>query len=153
MRIGPGKPEQTLSSDTKRAHLKLSGGAGLIPAAAAAVEHFAEEAGLEESVRRGLVEACEQVCGDALSRAEGEEGALEVVIEQFPDRIEIGISHPSVSGPAVGLDTFLGTAMGPAEGVGVSLMTRVDRVRYDTIGQTSRMILVKYLPGAKKRAN
>ena len=133
--------------------MKIIGGAGLIPAAAAAVEHFAEEAGLEESVRDGLIAACEQVCGDALDRQEGEEGALEVVIEQFPDRIEIGILHPSVSGPAVGLDTFLGTATGPADGVGASLLTRVDRVRYDTVGQTSRMILVKYLPGAKKSAN
>ena len=142
-----------MSSDTKSAHLKIIGGAGLIPAAAAAVEHFAEEAGLEESVRDGLIAACEKVCGDALDRQEGEEGALEVVIEQFPDRIEIGILHPSVSGPAVGLDTFLGTATGPADGVGASLLTRVDRVRYDTVGQTSRMILVKYLPGAKKSAN
>jgi hypothetical protein len=142
-----------LSSDPKRAHLKLTGGSGLIPAAGAAVEHFAEEAGLEESVQLGLVAACEQVCGDALSRVEGEEGALEVTIEQFPDRIEIAICHPSVSGPAVGLDTFLGTATGPSESSGISLLTRVDRVRYDTVGQVSRMVLVKYLPGAKKRAN
>jgi hypothetical protein len=142
-----------LSPDSKRAHLKLTGGAGLIPAAAAAVEHFAEEAGLEESAQLGLVAACEQVCGEALSLAEGEEAALEVIIEQFPDRIEIGISHPSVSGPAVGLDTFLGSATGPAENSGISLLTRVDRVRYDMVGQVSRMVLVKYLPGAKKRAN
>lgn len=142
-----------MSGETKRALLKLNGGAGLIQAASAAVEHFAEEAGLPESARDGLVVACEQVCGDALDRAEGNDGALEVTIEQFSDRIEIGIAHPSLSGPAVGLDSFLGTATGPAESVGVNLLTRVDRVRYDTIGQTSRMILVKYLPGAKKQAN
>jgi len=153
MRSGPGEPRQKLSFDTKSAHLKLVGGAGLIPAAAAAVEHFAEEAGLDESVSEGLVAACEQVCSDALGRLEGEGGVLEVAIEQFPDRIEIGILHPSTSGPAVGLDTFLGTATGSADGIGASLLTRVDRVRYDTVGQTSRMILVKYLPGAHKTAN
>ncbi|HKM89370.1 MAG TPA: hypothetical protein VJX29_02055 [Candidatus Acidoferrales bacterium] len=142
-----------MSGESKRAHLKLSGGAGLIQAAAAAVEHFAEEAGLAESARRGLVAACEKVCGDALDRAESNEGALEVTVEQFPDRIEIGISHPSLIGPAVGLDSFLGTATGSAESAGVSLLTRVDRVRYDIVGQVSRMILVKYLPGAKKQAN
>jgi hypothetical protein len=142
-----------VSGEAKRAQLKLSGGAGLIPAASAAAEHFAEEAGLDESSSAALVEACEQICGEALSHAEASEGPLEVVIEQFPDRIEIGVAHPSVSGPAVGLDAFLGTAGGPASGTGASLLSRVDRVRYETVGQTSRMILVKYLPGAKKRAN
>jgi hypothetical protein len=133
--------------------LKLFGGLGLFPVAAAAVEHFAEEANLDESARSNLIAACEQVCGDALRRAETEEGALEVIIEQFPDRIEVGIAHPGVIGPAVGLDAFLGIATGNAEAPGTSLLSRVDRVRYETIGQVSRMILVKYLPGAKKRAN
>jgi len=142
-----------VNEESKRAQLKLTGGPGLIPAAAAAVEHFAQEAGLDESVQRGLVTACEQVCGDALSRAEPGEGALDVVIDHFPDRIEIAISHPALTGPAVGLDSFLGSASGPAEGVGATLMIHVDRVRYDTVGQASRMVLVKYLPGAKKRAN
>jgi hypothetical protein len=142
-----------VSEETKRAHLKLSGGAGLIPAAAAATEHFAEEAGLDDSTSSNLVAACEQVCGDALLRAEGSEGTLEVIIEQFPDRIEISVAHPSVSGPAIGLDAFLGPATGPSATSGASLLSRVDRVRYETVGQASRMILVKYLPGAKKRAN
>lgn len=142
-----------MSEEIKRALLKLTGGAGLFPAAAAALEHFAEEAGLNESAMRGLVAACEQVCGDALRRAETEEGALEVTIEQFPDRIEIGIAHPGVVGPAVGLDAFLGGAAGPSEAAGANLLSRVDRVRYETVGQVSRMILVKYLPGAKTRAN
>jgi hypothetical protein len=99
------------------------------------------------------VAACEQVCADALRRAETEEGALEVTIEQFPDRLEIGIAHPGVVGPAVGLDAFLGGAAGSSEAVGASLLSRVDRVRYETVGQVSRMILVKYLTGAKTHAN
>ena len=142
-----------MSEESKRAHLKLSGGASLFPAAAAALEHFAEGASLDETARRNLVAACEQVCEDALRRAGNDEGALEVTIDQFPDRIEIGISHPGVVGPAVGLDEFLGAATGPASASGANLLSRVDRVRYETIGQVSRMILVKYLPGAKKRAN
>jgi len=142
-----------VSEETKRAQLKLSGGAGLIPAASAATEHFAEEAGLDEPTRGALVAACEQVCGDALLRAESKEGTLDVTIDQFPDRIEISIAHPSVSGPAIGLDSFLGAATGPSGTTGAMLLSRVDRVRYETVGQASRMILVKYLPGAKKRAN
>ena len=141
-----------LSGESKRAHLKLTGGAGLIPAAAAAAEHFAEEAGLDERARVALVEACEQVCGDALQRAETSEGTLEVILDQMADRIEISIAHPSVSEPAIGLDAFIGSAQGPT-GAGASLLARVDRVRYETVGQASRMILVKYLPGAKKSAN
>lgn len=142
-----------MSEETKRAQLKLSGGPGLFPAAAAALEHFAEEADLDESASRSLVLACEQVCGDALRRAGPEEGALEVTIEQFPDRIEISIAHPGVEGPAVGLDAFLGGVAGDPATSGASLLSRVDRVRYETVGQVSRMILVKYLPGAKTRAN
>lgn len=142
-----------MSEEIKRAQLKLSGGAGLFTAAAAALEHFSEEAGLDDTAKRNLVAACEQVCGDALRRAETEEGALEVTIEKFPDRIEIGIAHPGVVGPAVGLDAFLGSAGGSSDSSGASLLSRVDRVRYETVGQVSRMILVKYLPGAKTRAN
>ncbi len=142
-----------MSEESKRAHLKLSGGAGLFTAAAAALEHFAEEANLGEDAAGALVAACEQVCADALRRAGPEEGTLEVSIEQFPDRLEVGIAHPGVVGPAVGLDAFLGTASTPGDAPGISLLSRVDRVRYETVGQVSRMILVKYLPGAKIRAN
>ena len=142
-----------MSEETKRAQLKLTGGAGVFPAAAAALEHFAEEANLAEPAMRALVAACEQVCGDALRRAGTEEGALEVSIEQFPDRIEVGIAHSGVVGPAVGLDAFLGSAAGQDQAAGANLLSRVDRVRYETVGQVSRMILVKYLPSAKTRAN
>jgi hypothetical protein len=142
-----------VSGETKRAHIKLSGSADLISAAAAAVEHFAEEAGLDVATQRNLMGACEQVCGDALRGAENSVGTLEVSVEQHSDRLEIAVAHPSLTGPAVGLDSFLGSAGGGAAPSGISLMERVDRVRYDTAGQGSRMILVKYLPGAKKQAN
>jgi hypothetical protein len=142
-----------VSAESKWAQLKLSGGLVLFPAAAAALEHFAEDAALGESDRQNLVSACEQVCGDALRRAGTDEGALELTIVQYPDRIEIGIAHPGVTGPAIGLDTFLGAASGSEDSTGVSLLSRVDRVKYETSGQVSRMILVKYLPGAKTRAN
>ena len=142
-----------MSGDVKCAQIKLCGGPELIPAAAAAVEHFAEEAGLDEGVQNDLMTACEQVCGDAMRGADGEGATLEVTVEHYPDRLEISIAHPSLTEPAVGLDSFLGSAGGGEEPSGISLMTRVDRVRYDSAGQGSRMILVKYLPGAKKQAN
>lgn len=142
-----------MSGDIKRALIKLSGGPELIPAAAAAVEHFAEEAGLDEAVQHGLITACEQVCSDALRNGDGEGRTLEVTVEHHPDRLEIAVAHPSLTGPAVGLDTFLGKVGAGNESSGISLMARVDRVRYDSAGQGSRMILVKYLPGAKKQAN
>lgn len=146
-----------MSDETKRAHLKLTGGPALIPAAAAAAEHFAEEAGLDEQSRAALVEACEQVCGDAFDHVAGSNGPLEVILDKLPDRIEISITHPSSGGPAIGLDAFIGGGSGgqgsKATAAGAALLTRVDRVRYETAGQISRMILVKYLPGAKKRAN
>jgi len=142
-----------VSADNKRAHLKFTGDGALFPAAAAAVQHFAEDAKLPESDRTALIAACEQVFGDALRRAETPETALEVTIERFPDRLEIAIAHAGLSGPAVGLDSFLGAAAGPAEAASVALLSRVDRVKYETAGQLSRMILVKYLPGAKSRAN
>ena len=140
-----------MNTESKRAQLKLSGGPELIAAAAAAVEHFAQEAGLEEAVQSDLMAACEQVCSDALRSAESESGTLEVVIEHHTDRLEISVAHPSLNGPAVGLDSFLGSSGGDASGIG--LMKRVDRVRYDSAGSGSRMVLVKYLPGAKKQAN
>lgn len=142
-----------MSGESKRALIKLSGGPELISAAAAAVEHFAEEAGLDEASQSNLMAACELVCGDALRNGESETAILEVTVEQHADRIEVSVAHPSLTGPAVGLDTFLGSAGVGSQSSGLSLMARVDRVRYDTAGQGSRMVLVKYLPGAKKQAN
>jgi len=142
-----------VSAHSKWAQLRFSGDGGLFPAAAAALEHFAEDAKLSEPDRTALIAACEQVYGDALSRADSPDGVLEVTIEQFPDRLEVSISHPGVTGPAIGLDTFLGPASGSEDSAGVHLLSRVDRVKYDTSGQASRMTLVKYLPGAKARAN
>jgi hypothetical protein len=96
------------------------------------------------------MEAIQQVCTEALRQMGSKERALDVTVEQFADRIEIAVAHASIEGPVVGLDSFLGPGAGAA---GSALLAKVDRVRYDSSGKVSRMILVKYLPGGGKPAN
>jgi hypothetical protein len=70
-----------------------------------------------------------------------------MVIEDFPDRVQVTIEHSGESKPTAGLDTFVsGGSKDHAGGkISASLQdTRVDRVQYDTHEGRSRMTLIKY---------
>jgi hypothetical protein len=69
-----------------------------------------------------------------------------MVIEDFPDRVQVTIEHSGESKPSAGLDTFVSGSNDRASGkISASLQdTRVDRVQYDTHEGRSRMTLIKY---------
>ncbi len=70
---------------------------------------------------------------------------VDVAVVEFPDRLEIRISHSGDSAPAIGLDAFLGAAGSGNPSAGAGLMGLVDRMQYDTEGSVSRLRLIKYL--------
>ena len=74
-----------------------------------------------------------------------------MVVEDFPDRVQITIEHSGEAVPTAGLDSFVGGGKaGVAAGISNSLQdTRVDRVQYDTHEGRSRMTLIKYRDGRK----
>jgi hypothetical protein len=113
-----------------------------------AVRFQALQAGLDEQACGEFAGAYEDVCQKALSQFTDPERGLEVTLETFPDRIEIGIHCHGQNMPAIGLETFAGTDVqgGGVEGLnGLELLLRVDRVLYNTEQGTARTTLVKYL--------
>ena len=71
-----------------------------------------------------------------------------MVIEDFPDRVQVTIEHSGECKPTAGLDTFVGGGSKDGSRRGKSAHslqdTRVDRVQYDTHEGRSRMTLIKY---------
>ncbi len=142
-------PTQThVSADTKRVTMRLPADAHLVGAVTGAVEHFAQEAGLDEPVQKQLMSAAEQACLDTFQRAESPSAPIDVTVEEFPDRLEIRISYSGDSAPAIGLDAFVAAPGKANSAPGAGLMELVDRVQYDTEGAVSRLRLIKYLSSA-----
>jgi hypothetical protein len=130
--------------------MKITGDPRLVGAVIAAIEHFAQGAGLDEAAQRQLVSAAEHACLETFGQLESKDTPVEVLIEHHPDRLEILFAHAASQAPAIGLDSFLGAAGATGPGHGVLLLTLVDRVLYDCEGGKSRLRLVKYLhPGGK----
>ncbi len=139
-------PTQTrVSAETKRATLRLPADARLVGAVTGTVEHFAQEAGLDERVQKELMSAAEQACLDTFQLVDSPAALIDVAVEEFPDRLEIRISHSGDSAPAIGLDAFVGAPGSGNPSAGAGLMGLVDRVQYDTEGSVSRLRLIKYL--------
>ena len=134
-----------MTTDPTRVELKLAGDPRLVGAVTGAVEHFAQEAALDETAQKQLMSAAEQACLETFTQLASPETIVEVCIEHYPDRLEILIAHLSDQAPAIGLDSFFNTGedAGPAQGL--MLLTLVDRVLYDCEGGKSRLRLVKYL--------
>jgi hypothetical protein len=131
--------------------LKITGDPRLVGAVTGAVEHFAQEAGLDDASQKQLMSAAEQACLEVFTQLESPESPVDVSIDHHADRLEILIAHVTDQAPAIGLDSFFSTDENAGPTHGMLLMTLVDRVLYDSEGGKSRLRLVKYLnPGAKR---
>jgi hypothetical protein len=120
----------------------------LVSAMRSAVRFQALQAGLDEQACGEFAGAYEDVCRQTLSQLTDPERGLEVTLETFPDRIEIGILCHGQKMPAIGLETFACAEVrgGGMDGLnGLELLSRVDRVLYNTEQDAARTTLVKYL--------
>ena len=121
----------------------------LVDVFCSAVQHQALQAGLQAEHGTQLATAAADVCHETISRLGGNGEIVDVTLDTFTDRIEIAIHSRSLALPAVGLDRFApsGSRSGDDRGVsGVDLLSRVDRVLYNTDGGVARTTLVKFLP-------
>ena len=137
-----------MAVEASRVVLKLPNDPRLVAAAAAAVEHFAERVGFDAPAQADLAAAVEEACCETLPLLPNSDATLDVTVEEFPDRLEVTLQHQGQAVPTAGLDTFAipGAEAAGAGGLsGLGLLSRVDRVQYNTQGGTSRMTLVKYV--------
>jgi len=119
-----------------------------VAAVGGAVGYFAERLGFSPQTRAGLISAAEEASRDTLQLLAARGEALDVTVEDFPNRLEITLEHGGPSLPTAGLETFAfpGSEVAtPGRLSGLGLLERVDRVLYDSHGGISRMKLVKYI--------
>jgi len=121
----------------------------LVDVFCSAVQHQALQAGLQAEHGAQLATAAADVCHETIAKLSGNGEIVDVTLDTFTDRIEIAIHCRSLGLPAVGLDKFAlsGSRSGENRGVsGMELLSRVDRVLYNTDGGVARTTLVKFLP-------
>jgi hypothetical protein len=137
-----------MTDEPTRVEFHLDRDPRLICAVRSAVHFQALRAGFEQEGCENIAIASEDVCREALSQFTDADGGLDVTLETFPDRMEISIHHRGQLVPAVGLETFTlpDAVAGGAGGLnGLELLSRVDRVMYNSEEGVARTTLVKFL--------
>jgi hypothetical protein len=136
-----------MTDESTRVELHLDRDPRLISAVGSAVHFQATRAGLEEKGCDNFARASEEVCREALLQITDADGGLNVTVETFPDRMEISIHHRGRSAVVAGLESA--PASGGAGDIGalsgVELLSRVDRVVFNTEKGVARTTLVKFL--------
>ncbi|MGH9683257.1 MAG: hypothetical protein ACRD4S_06585 [Candidatus Acidiferrales bacterium] len=134
MPIDPARTECTLHNDPR-----------LIAAVGAVVSHASQRTGLSDEAQAALSAASEDACretfslgpvGNAPSNPDGTDVAIHVIVENFPDRVEVAIENPEATGDAQRVQDRIR---------GIQERTKVDDVNYETRGGRGRITLVEYL--------
>lgn len=139
-----------MAFESSRIELKLAPDPRLAAAVGGAVSHVGERLGLDPGAQSEFAEAAEQACREALSALAGEKIILDVIVADFPDRIEVTVSRPGAA-PAARRNTSAaaGARSMPAEKPRRTARRKgVDRIRYEDRSGASRLTLIKFL--AKK---
>jgi hypothetical protein len=137
-----------MNSDPVRVLFHLDQNSALVSVLRSAVQFQASQAGFQPESCAEIAEASEGVCRETLSQVTDAEGGLDVALETFADRIEVSFLHGGQTMPAVGLESFTlpdAFAAGAGGINGLELLSRVDRVLYNTENGRVRTTLVKFL--------
>ena len=124
----------------------------LVGAFCCAVEHQAIQAGFESEVGAELARAAGDVCRETISHLAGDGQPVDVTMDTFTDRIEIAIHCRGQALPALGLEKFVFAQAPSGDSAGLNtqeLLTRVDRVLYNSDDGIARTTLVKFLPAQR----
>jgi hypothetical protein len=118
-----------------------------LAAAVGGVARFlADVAGLESDAVAQLQSAVLAACHEAFEHLPKAHPHLNVALTRFPDRIEVALSLPGESSPAIGLDTIAGLVTGSGGGKsGMGAFAGVDRIQYETRGDETVTLLTKYI--------
>jgi hypothetical protein len=140
--------KQPMTTEPVRVEFHMDQNPALAGVLRSAVQFQASQAGFGSETCSEIGSASEGVCRETLSRLHDPDGGLDVLLESFPDRIEVSFLHRAQSPPAVGLPTFASpdaSSAGAGEISGREMLSRVDRVLYNTENDKVRTTLVKFL--------
>lgn len=134
-----------MTTERSRIELEFGSDPWLLQAVNTTVLYFARRAGLDETAQADLAAATEQACSDTFKLLPETDDHIVMIVEDFADRVEVTLKHHGEALPSAGLETFAGLGEGEAADFsGLMLLSRVDRVMYETADGTSRTILIKY---------
>jgi hypothetical protein len=125
-----------VSTDSKHIEIRLDADPRFAAAAAGGARYLGEASGLSGEAASKLQAAIQFACEEAFTQLDLALARVSVTLAQFPDRIEVTISH-NADAPSVGLHTLLKNAASPMEGV--------DRVQYEQLDGSSVTRLTKFL--------
>lgn len=114
-----------------------------------AVEHQAIHAGFETEDGAQLARAAGDVCREAMAQVGESGGGVDVTLDTYPNRMEVAIHCRGQQLPPIGLDAFAtaDSAASSSTGLnGLELLSRVDRVLYNSADGAAKTTLVKFLP-------
>lgn len=132
-------------TESARTEVTLENDPRLLAAVIPIVQHAAQNAGLDQQSQLGLVSAAVQACKETFPFLNGRESFLRMIVQNFPDRVEVAIEHPGEGAPMAGLDSFCGGCGEAAQGIAAALFrTQLDRVLYESRDGRTRVTLVKY---------
>jgi hypothetical protein len=137
-----------MTSESMRVVFHLDQHSAMVSVLRSAVQFQAAQAGFESETCSEIAKASEGVCHETLSQITDADGGLDVTLDSFPDRFEVSFLHRGQMAPAVGLEKFAlpdAFAAGAGGINGLELLSRVDRVLYNTENGNVRTTLVKFL--------
>jgi hypothetical protein len=124
-----------LPRQTSRIELHLAHDPRLLPGVIGAVAHFADRAGLDPAAQMDLTSAVEQAFSSVLPLLEGPSPKLTVRVEDFADRVQVVLEHQGR----------------PWEGPAEKQFSKVDRVKRESSGDLSRLVLIEYVAPATQQ--
>lgn len=126
-----------MGTDTKQILMTIDADQRFAAAAGGAVRHLAESAGMGSEAATHFQAAIISACEEAFNGLTFAQPRMEVLLAQFPDRIEVTLTHRGEKAPSLGLDSVVKSAQG--------LFAGADRVQYEQQGDASVTRLTKYL--------
>ena len=145
----PNPMPNPMTDEPVRVVFHLNQGWNLVGVFCSAVEFQAIQAGFETEAGAQLARAAGDVCRETISKLGGDSEVVDVTLDTFSDRIEIAIHCRGQALPVLGLETFAlsDPITGGTGGLnGLELLSRVDRVLYNSEGGVAKTTLVKFLP-------
>lgn len=136
---------RTVPVEAQAVGMRIEADERLAAAAGGAARYFAELAGLASGEVAALQSATVAACGQAFHRLTSEHPWLQVTFTWFADRIEVALRYEGEPEPVVGLDTLAGFAAARGSRSPASVLGGVDRVQFDTEGESGVTRLTKYI--------
>jgi hypothetical protein len=118
-----------VANELNRVELRLNADERFLPGLVSAVAHFAERVGLDPTAQTRFVTAAEDAFAALLPLLSPPEAMFGIIVEDFPDRVEVIFEHEGRPWSAGAEKAF----------------AQVDRAKQESSGKFYRLILTQFV--------